>query len=390
MKYIFTGILLLFCSSKAFTQVAFSGTVRDKTTMESVSTVNIVLMSKNSKLVYAYTMTKDDGSYQMTFSGGVDSLSISVTGFNIKTQKLIVANKTQKVDFYVESEALNITEVIVKSKPVVRRSDTLNYYVASYIDSLDRSIGDVLKKMPGIDVTKSGEIKYNGKAINRFYVEGTDMLKGRYGLATNNIAANDISTVQVLENHQPVNVLKNVELSDKPAINLKLKNKAKGTFTSTVQLGGGYKPAMWNGELTAMYFARKFQTFNTYKANNTGNDVYLELRSLYGGMDEAVSLLGILTPGSPHIDNERYLRNNVNAISTNVIRKLNDNYELSVNGTYLNDFQTSKASSITSYYIPGTSALTIIEQSEASNQKDDAEISLELEANTEKIYLVAP
>ena len=89
--------------------------------------------------------------------------------------------------------------------------------------------------MPGIDVEKSGEIKYNGRAINKFYVEGMDMLKGRYGLATNNIAAKDIATVQVLENHQPIKALKHLQISDDVAINLKLKEMSPLPHTRVVQ-----------------------------------------------------------------------------------------------------------------------------------------------------------
>jgi hypothetical protein len=53
--------------------------------------------------------------------------------------------------------------------------------------------------MPGIEVSESGAIKFNGKAIKKFYVEDMDLLQGRYGLATNNINASDVATVQVLE-----------------------------------------------------------------------------------------------------------------------------------------------------------------------------------------------
>ncbi|MEZ7874614.1 MAG: carboxypeptidase-like regulatory domain-containing protein [Bacteroidales bacterium] len=388
MKNILLSVIIVFLSSiNVFSQVTISGVVRDKTTKDKVPAVNVLLKTKDGKSIHSYTTTKDDGTYQLRYSGSADSIMINVVGFNIKAQKITVARKNQSVNFLIEEEVLQIREVIVKAEPITRRSDTLNYYVARFIDSLDRTIGDVLKKMPGIDVEKSGEIKYNGRAINKFYVEGMDMLKGRYGLATNNIAAKDIATVQVLENHQPIKALKHLQISDDVAINLKLKGKAKGTFNSTVLLGGGYKPAMWTGELTAMYFARKFQTFNTYKTNNVGDDVSRELKSFYGGMDGFASILGILTPSTPPIDKQRYLNNNVHSVSANVLRKLNDNYEISVNSKYVHDLQTSKASSITTYYLPETSSLVIVEQSEASKRLNDAEIGVELKANTEKIYL---
>lgn len=55
--------------------------------------------------------------------------------------------------------------------------DTLSYLVGAYQEQGDRVIGDVLKRMPGIEVSNDGGIKYNGKAIRKFYVEEMDLLQ---------------------------------------------------------------------------------------------------------------------------------------------------------------------------------------------------------------------
>ncbi|HOD57440.1 MAG TPA: carboxypeptidase-like regulatory domain-containing protein [Bacteroidales bacterium] len=351
-------------------QVVISGKVTDSKTGKAVPDANVLLLTKDGKSFYAYTITAEEGLFKLTSNAKVDSLMLKVTGFNIKEQKKIIENRTQIVDLQVQEQALNIREVTVKSEPIVRRSDTVNYYVTNFIDSLDRSIGDVLKKMPGIEVRESGEIRYLGKSINRFYVEGLDLLKGRYGVGTRNIQAKDIATVQILENHQPVKALEDIDFSTDPAINLKLKESAKGTFNSVVQIGGGYKPIMWNGELTTIFFGRKFQTLNTYKTNNTGEDVSRELKSFYGGLDAAVSLLGILAPGAPAIDRQRYLNNNVHAVSVNTLNVLKNDYQLNINGSYLHDRQLSDASSVTTYYMQNSLPLVIPEQSSVSRKTD--------------------
>ena len=93
--------------------------------------------------------------------------------------------------------------------------------------------------MPGIDVQGSGQITYKGKPINKFYIENLDMLQGRYGIATNNISANDIATIQVLENHQPIKALEKTQFSNDAAINLKIKEGKKGIFSMMAMLGLG-------------------------------------------------------------------------------------------------------------------------------------------------------
>ena len=150
---------------------------------------------------------------------------------------------------------------------------------------------------------------------------------------------------------------------------------------------GGYKPAMWNGELNTMFFGRKFQTLNTYKTNNTGEDVSRELKSLYGGLDATVSLLGILAPGAPAIDRQRYLNNNVHAVSVNTLNVLKNDYQLNINGSYLHDRQIFEASSVTTYYLQDSPPLVIPEISSASRKTDQVNLGIELTANTEKMYL---
>ncbi|MEG1886243.1 MAG: TonB-dependent receptor [Alistipes sp.] len=380
--------VLLFVATTASAQTTISGTVCDAKSRKAVGSVNVMLQNTARRAMYGYAITKDDGTYSVTFNGKADTLVVVVTGFNIKEQTRTILSRSQRVDFTVESAALQIREVVIKAPAVTRHSDTLTYIVEKYADIADHAIGDVLKKMPGMEVAKSGEIKYNGKSINKFYVEGLDMLEGRYGIATNNIRAKDIASVQVFENHQPIKALKKLIDSDRAAINLKLKAEAKGTWNATMQLGAGYKPAMWNAEATAMFFGRKFQTINTYKTNNSGDDVSSELRSFYGGLDEASTLLGVHEPTTPSLDKERYLNNNIHTVSVNTITKLKKELEMTANAQYIHDYQTADGASVTTYYLPGQAPLIVSEMTSAAKRTDQTEVNLQLRSNTDKHYLL--
>mgnify|MGYP000756129924 FL=1 len=380
-------LLSLGARSQSWESVTIAGTVRDASTSRPVGSVNVMLQDTARRLMYGYAITGDDGAYRLEYRGEADSLVVAVTGFNIRPQARRVAARTQRVDLAVETGELKIREVRVEAPAVVRRSDTLTYTVAKYADVADHSIGDVLRKMPGIEVAKSGEIKYNGKSINKFYIEGLDMLEGRYGIATNNVRARDIASVQVFENHQPIKALKELVASDRAALNLKLKEEAKGTWNATLQLGAGYKPWMWNGEATAMYFGRDFQTIDTYKTNNTGDDVSRELTSFYGGLDEASTLLGVHRPTEPSLERERYLDNEIHTVATNAIVKLRKELELTANAHYVHDFQTSEGGSVTTYYLPDAAPLVVTEQSLADHCTDRTEVNLQLRSNTERHYL---
>jgi hypothetical protein len=51
-------------------------------------------------------------------------------------------------------------------------------------------------------VLPDGKILYQGKAINKYYIEGLDLLEGKYNLANDNLPYQEVSQVQILENHQ--------------------------------------------------------------------------------------------------------------------------------------------------------------------------------------------
>lgn len=387
MRHPISLLLPLLLSLQTFAQITISGTVTGASDNDPIAGANVLLHSKDGRSLYGFSSTDASGRYSITFSGQADSLRIQITGFNVKSTYRVVKAASQTLDFRVAFEEMSIREVVVKADPITRRSDTLNYYVGNYIDSLDRNIGDVLKKMPGIDVEKSGLIKYNNKPINKFYIEGLDMMGGRYGVATNNVRAKDISVVQVLENHQPIKALQDISFSDDAAINIKLKDKAKGTFAAVLQLGAGYSPWLWNAELAMMQFSAGYQMLCTYKTNNSGDDVTSELTSFYDGLEDDARMLGVRTPSTPDTEKERYMDNMTHAVSLNTLFKLNNDNTLTVNGKYVHDLQKYDAASTTVYYLPEESPLEIREVTSASKLTDEMEVSLKLNKNTEKIYL---
>lgn len=140
--------------------------------------------------------------------------------------------------------------------PIRKRGDTLSYSVAEFQSEGNRSIGDVLKKIPGIDVNPNGEITYQGRPINRYYVENMNLLDGRYGLVNDNLPHGKVASVQVFENHQPVRAIASLQTSERAAINIKLKNKV--IKTGNFQYGLGYKPLLWNVNATPIVFMPNF------------------------------------------------------------------------------------------------------------------------------------
>ncbi|MDD7456152.1 MAG: hypothetical protein PUK70_07915 [Bacteroidales bacterium] len=392
MRRAFLSFLIMLMSfTVSYSQAVISGRVLNAKNKEPEAGVNVIFRTVDGKGMCGFRITDANGAYSFEVNNDSDSLLITLSGFNVKGMSRVVPTNVGRMDFYVEHEELNLKEVVVKASPIGRKGDTLTYMVSSFIDTLkDRSIGDVLKKMPGIDVAKNGQITYNGREINKFYIEGLDLMGGRYGLATNNVRAKDVAAVNVYENHQPIRALKGIIIPDEAAINLKLKPSAKGSLIGILDVGGGYKPWMWSGDALLMRFASKWQTMTSYKTNNAGIDITSELDSFYDKLYMQNSILSVHMPDTPFTDQERYMDNTTHAASINNIFKLSESADntMNVNGAYIHDRQKFNSSSLTTYYLPqGELPLEIDETTSAINSSDRMEVKLKYNLNDEKIYM---
>jgi len=347
--------------------------------------VTLKQVADSSLLSYAYSSF--DGNYEVSYSGREPELLVVASGLGIATQIKKINNQSQTVNFTVTEEDFLLREVEIKAPKIYYNKDTINYSVSAFSDEKDVVIGDVLKKLPGIEVAESGQISYQGRAINKFYIENMDMLGGRYGIATQNISAKDVATVQVMANHQPVKAMDSLRISDQAAINLKLKEGAKGTLAVMAQLGIGVAPLLHNDELTGMYFARKMQHLSTYKTNNTGQDLSKELRSFTTDLnlsEEAIT--NIQTPMPPDIHKNRYFFNNSHAATVNNLFNLGKDRELNFNLIYYNDREKRESESESFYFIGGDSILKIDEAIRAKNNTNRLETEMRYNNNTPKRY----
>lgn len=263
---------------------------------------------------------------------------------------LVLPVKAQQAKEQLDSiiDGLELKEVVVTAKKIKHAGDTISYFAATYRDRNDRTLEDLLRKMPGIEMKEDGQITYNGQWINEFYIEGLDMLGGNYGVATKNIDARDIGSVQVLQDHQDVKLMQGIKSGNAPAINIKLRQNALGVWSSTIQAAIGTQPELsWDASATLMNFRRKSQNISAYKTNNIGNDLRPEIQA--PDTFNPTFGTGLLNPDPPSLDDRYVYRNNSHSLSVNQLFKLNEEKTLSFNLNYLYDKEKRDAAEQTTY-----------------------------------------
>lgn len=354
----------------------------------------VSVTDKKTDSILAYSDVDNKGNYKLSFETDADSVVVTASGLTIGNHPKTVPNYSQQISFRPKEEILQLQEVMVKAKKIRQDGDTLSYNVASYSQQGDRVIADVLKRMPGIEVSGDGGIKFNGKGISKFYVEGMDLLQGRYGIATNNVNAQDVASVQVLQNHQPVKALRGKMLTDDVAMNLKLKSSSKGTLGVNAMVGGGIEgenKGIWTAELVGMYFNKKRQDITLYKGNNTGDDVSQELRMHYSDINSVFLYpycpMGALLPNGSGLPQKRTFDNSSHVLTLNHLEKLGEDNEIGLNVAYYSDCVRRDGNSMSNLFVNDNQRLLTQESLYSKTKTDNLNIQLRYNRNASSNFI---
>ena len=382
------SFLLMTCS--AFAQKEVTGRLTDKQTGEALVGANVMVKNAEGKLV-KFATTRDDGTFLIKLSAWSKGMTIHVSMVGMKTYTAPLPEEIKKLDIRMEEDTQELKEVIVKAGRIRENGDTVTYRVSGFAQKQDRSIGDVLQRMPGIDVASNGKIQYQGVDINKFYIEGSDLLGGKYGIATNGISHDAIGAVEVLENHQPMQVLSGLSFSDQAAINLKLKDKAKATWLLNGHIGGGWsnqpKEGLWNGEAFLMAVMANYQTITTVKSNNTGMDLRNQVIDfLSGGRGTDLGdYFSVQLPSTPNLSKDRTTFNRSWMLSSSHLWKVKKG-EMKAQIDYYNHRATASSASTSTYYLDNGEKM-IRESREGTEHGKQLTGKFILEANEKTHYL---
>lgn len=299
-----------------------------------------VTVRNASGRVVAFKASNASGGFAITLPGTAvrDSLRLQVNHLGYAAIDLPLTAGRTRYDLVLAEKPIDLSEVEVKSRPRIRsHGDTLAYDVGTFAKPEDRSIGDVLRRMPGMEVSESGQIAYNGRNISHFYIDGDDLLDDSYSIGTKTIPHAMVQKLEVLQNHQPLKVLKNKALSDRVAINLVIKDEAKLKLTGQAKVGAGL-PHQYDGELNTILFNKKYKVLNVAKGNNVGDDLAADFNA-FGSSDRLAdegntrpqALLSSGTAGTPTLPKQRYYFNHSGSVNANNLVNLRNGLQLKAN-----------------------------------------------------------
>ena len=338
-----------------------------------------------------YGAASPGGEFRLTLPGDYSNVTVKVSAVGYRTETMQASVGT-RLHVRLSPAPTTLKAITVKAPAIRTQGDTLIFDVAAFSSRGDRSIEAVISRLPGITVDEERKIKYNGEPINKFYIEGADMLTGNYRLATRNISPEDVASVNVYENHQPKKVLEGIEFSERAALNLKLKKKSMLRPVGNLKAGTGYggRRALGLGEGFGFLVSPELQLMGTLKAGNYGDTYSTEVSRSHQNMAPA-ALAGRFFNrhlfGSPPVATGRYLHNNSLMTSANALVKKSKVTTLTFNVSYLQDRNRYGSRNVTEYFGLENGPLRITEENASVMRSNNLYATAKIETNANNLYL---
>ncbi|GAK76806.1 hypothetical protein JCM19296_2406 [Nonlabens ulvanivorans] len=235
-----------------------------------------VIAYQQDKNLGAFGITNQEGKYKLEGLKQDSTYTIKVSFLGLKQ----IEEKVEKLqgdlvkNFMMmagadELDAINLTYQM----PVSIKGDTIVYDADSFTNGTEDKLGDVLQKLPGVEVNDDGDITVEGQVVEKVQVEGKDFFEGDSRLATKNIPADAVSKVQVLKNYNNQSQLKGLgNDQDRYVINIKLKEGKKKFWFGEATVGAGYggQAERYLIQPKAFYYSENFSVNILTDFNNLG------------------------------------------------------------------------------------------------------------------------
>ncbi len=218
----------------------FQGKVTDSIG-NPLSFTNIIADPQGNTSV-AFAISDNKGQYQLTLDKN-QTYRITISYLGYTTQSFVVIAKKDIIrNFKLTPNLEELDEVaLTYTPPIIIKKDTITYRTNAFTTGEERKLRDILKKLPAVEVDRVGNVTVQGKKITKVLVENKEFFTGDSKLAVNNIPADVVDKIQVLDNYNEVGFLKGLEDSDEMAMNIKLNEDKKRFIFGDVEVGGGVK-----------------------------------------------------------------------------------------------------------------------------------------------------
>lgn len=233
------GIVCLAWSARA-QQTMFEGVVQDSLNTP-LELANVMAFYNNDSTAASYAMTDADGRYALKLKEGIEYwIKCSYLGFETWEGTFVAKGKsmTQNINLVESTTNLDAVEIVYEF-PVTISGDTITYKTDAFTNGKERKLKNVLEKLPGFEVDNNGEIRVQGKKVDKVLVEGKEFFDGDSKMAVNNIPADVIDKIDLLQNYNEISAMSGLGNNESLALNIQLIDGKKSMWFGDIEAGAG-------------------------------------------------------------------------------------------------------------------------------------------------------
>ena len=293
----FKTLLLLFFTTLSLAQSQVITGVVAEENRKPLESANIIAKPLQEKASLKFAIADNKGRYRLELDKGVKyEITVSYIGY-VEQVWITTPNDTEKThDFILQPTGEQLKEIVIKHvfKPIVIKKDTMTYDVKSFANGNERKMKEILEKLPGVEVDKKGNVTVQGKKVTKMLVEGKSFFGGGSKLAVENIPADALDKIEVIDHFNEVAFMKEVSDSDDLAMNVKLKADKKKFVFGDVEAGaevGNVNNGFYLAHAALFYYSPKSNLSFIGDANNIGKRTFTfdDLLRFGGGMSSFLS-----------------------------------------------------------------------------------------------------
>lgn len=265
-------LILAILQLSAIAQQNLTGLIIDEDQKPMPSATVALLHPTDSTLAY-FGISNPKGEFTVPrVAAGSYIVQVAYIGYqtNYINLKVPTANNGNLGAIVMKPTPINLEGVVVKAEmiPIIFKNDTVEFNAAAFKTGPDAVAEDLLKKLPGVEVDREGNIKAMGENVNKVLVDGKEFFSSDPKVATKNLPAESISKVQVYDKKSDQSELLGIDDSEySKTINFTLKDDMKKAVFGDVKAGGD---AMnyYQGNAKVYRFTEKHQVAALGMLNN--------------------------------------------------------------------------------------------------------------------------
>ena len=244
MRKIFLAVIVFFSAIHTISaqKVLLKGLIKDDINHTIPANAVVALLGMPDSVMAAFTRTDKNGNFQLPkVLPGKYSLLIMHSDYADYAELIDLNSDLQRNDLKLMPKSKLLETVIVRGNGAIRiKGDTTFFAADSFKVSANANVEELLKKLPGMQVDKNGNITAMGKKVERVLVDGEEFFGEDPGMAVKNLRADAVKEVQVFDKKSDQAEFTGIDDGNtKKTINLKLKDEAKKGYFGKVDVAAG-------------------------------------------------------------------------------------------------------------------------------------------------------